>query len=688
MFKLNFSRLTVCIFITAITITGCGKQQSEKTDSVANIKPIDIANFDTTVMPGDNFFEYANGGWMKNNPIPDAESRWGSFNILQEETNKNLRQLVEDAAATTDAKKGTPKQQIGDFFTAGMDTATIEKLGYEPIKEQIKNILNVKNFDDLMEQFYYLQSETVTPLFGMWAGPDDKNSKMVIAQLGQGGLGLGNRDYYFEQDERSKNIREKYVEHIGKMLKLVGQENFEQRAKAIMEFETKLAGNSMTIVEQRDPFKTYNKISIPQLKKIVPLVDWDKFFTALNIPVPKEINITSTPFFTALSKNLKSTNIEILKDYFVWNLISERAAYLSSDFVNQNFDFWGKTFQGKQVLDDRWKRVLRVVSGSLGEALGRLYVEKHFPETAKTRMEELIDNIKVTLGERIAQLDWMAKETKAKAQEKLSAIKVKVGYPNKWIDYSKVEIMKDKYCQNVVNSAKFEYARMLSEIDKPYDTEKWHMTPQTVNAYYSPNSNEIVFPAGILQPPFFFKDGDDAVNYGGIGVVIAHEITHGFDDQGRNFDKEGNLAEWWTKEDIEKFNAKTKIYGTQWEAYKYPQVSDDAHINPALTMGENIADLGGVTISITALKKILANKKVEPIDGFTPIKRFFLAYAQVWRQNIRTEELANRLKNDVHSPGDARVNVVITNIDDFYSAFNVTEKNKMYRKPEDRMLIW
>lgn len=688
MFKQKVSKFAIGFCISVIAVTGCGKQTKTDNTDTNSPKPIDLANFDTTIAPGDNFFEYANGGWMKNNPIPETESRWGSFNILQEENNKNLKQLLDDAAAAKDKKKGTPKQQIGDFYTAGMDTATIEKLGYEPIKEQMDKILAATTFDEVMDIFYYLQSETVTPLFGMWASPDDKNSSMVIAQLGQGGLGLGNRDYYFEQDDRSKTIREKYVEHIGKMFKLVGLDNVEQRAKDIMDFETKLAGNSMTNVEQRDPFKTYNKISIAELKKMVPAINWDKFFSALNIPEPKAINITSTPFFKALSSNLNTTKVEVLKDYFVWNLISERASFLSSDFVNQNFDFWGKTFQGKQALDERWKRVLNVVSGSLGEALGQLYVEKYFPASAKERMLELVNNIKTTLGERIKNLDWMSDVTKAKALEKLSVMEVKIGYPNKWIDYSSVDISADKYCQNVVNASKFAYARMLSEIDKPYDREKWHMTPQTVNAYYSPNSNEIVFPAGILQPPFFFKDGDDAVNYGGIGVVIAHEITHAFDDQGRNFDKDGNLADWWTKEDAEKFDLKAQKYAAEWEAYKYPQISETTHINSALTMGENIADLGGVTISINALKKVLANKTVDPIDGFTPIQRFFLAYAQVWRQNIRTEELANRLKNDVHSPGDARVNVVITNIDDFYSAFNVTEKNKMYRRPEDRVLIW
>ena len=674
--------LTTSVF----TFSGCNKKDAASTSQLAN-NAIELSNLDTTISPGDNFFEYANGGWMKTTPIPEEQSRWGSFNILQEETNANLKSLVEAAASAT-SSKGTPKQQIGDFYKSGMDTATINKLGYSPIAPQMEKILLVKNFDEFMEQFYYLQSETITPLFGLWAGQDDKNSSMVIAQLGQGGLGLGNRDYYTSKDDRSIELQKKYVEHIGKMFALLGQNDVEKRAQAIMDFETKLAHNSMTMVEQRDPFKIYNKVSIAELKKITPLIDWSRFFKSIGIAEPAEINITSMPFFKGLTKTVKAEKIEVLRDYLLWNLINERASYLSEDFVNQNFDFWGKTFQGKQKIDERWKRVLNVVSGSLDEALGQIYVEKYFPAEAKARMEELIKNVRLALADRIKNLDWMSPETKQKALEKLEAIRVKVGYPNKWIDYSKVDITPENYCQNVINANKFAYKLMLDEIDKPYDKEKWHMSPQTVNAYYSPNSNEIVFPAGILQPPFFFKDADDAVNYGAIGVVIAHEITHGFDDQGRNFDKDGNLADWWTQTDTEKFNIKAKEYGKQWAAYKYPEVGEDAHINPDLTMGENIADLGGVTISLAALHKAIDGKTIDNINGFTPLQRFFLSYAQVWRQNIRTEELARRLKDDVHSPGDARVNVVLPNIPEFYTAFNITEQNKMFLKPESRVAIW
>ncbi len=675
------------ILVFAAGLAGCGQQDTDKALEPEKVqKAIDVSNLDTTVAPGDNFFEYANGTWLKKTPIPPEQSRWGSFHILQEQNNENLRKIVENAGAEKE-KKGTPKQQIGDFFASGMDTETINKLGYSPIAGQIENILSISTFDEAMTQFYALYSETITPLFSLWAGQDDKNSSMVIAHLGQGGLGLGNRDYYIEDDERSENIRKKYVEHIAGMFQLIGQENTDVRANAVMAFETRLAKSSMTRTDQRDPFKTYHKISIPELRQMVPVIDWDRFFAALQIAVPREINITSTPFFTDLSNHVKNTDLMVLKDYFLWNLLMERANLLSEDFVRENFDFWGKTFRGKQKLDKRWKRILRVVNGLLGEALGKLYVEKYFPPSAKARMEELVVNIRAALGLRMEQLDWMSDETKIKALEKLSAIRVKVGYPDKWIDYSSVDIEPDTYCQNVVNARKFAYARMLADIDKPYDKEKWHISPQTVNAYYSPNSNEIVFPAGILQPPFFTSGADDAVNYGAIGVVIAHEITHGFDDQGRHFDKNGNLAEWWTKKDAEKFREKAKLYGQEFANYTYPELGDNVHINPDLTMGENIADLGGVTISLFAFEKLIKGKPVELIDGFTPLQRFFLSYAQVWRQNIRTEELARRLKDDVHSPGDARVNVVLSNIPEFYQAFDI-QGGKMFLSPEDRIGIW
>lgn len=674
--------------LCAVTLifTGCNNKKAD-TAKEPVVVAIDTNNLDKSVNPGDNFFLYSNGAWMKNNPIPAEQSRWGSFNILDEDLKKNLREIVENAAKESGAK-GTPKQQIGDFFTSGMDTNTIEKLGYDPIKPELEMINKITNKAEWYAAVNALQANTVGPLFSFWGSQDDMNSSQVIAQFGQGGIGLGNRDYYLEKDKRSEDLRKAYVLHIGNMLKLIGAADAEKKSAAIMAFETELAKISMTNVEQRDPHKCYNKMTPEEFKKKFAYINWDNYFKAWDIPFPKEINVTSMPFFNGLGKVIEKTDVATLKDYLTWCVVNDAASLLSSNFVNTSFDFYGKVFSGKQKIDERWKRVLGVVSGSLDEPLGQLYVQKYFPPEAKERMLELVGNIRKALGNRIKNLDWMSQETKAKALEKLEAIRVKIGYPDKWEDYSSIVISKNSYFQNCLNASKYAYKKMLSEIDKPYDNEKWHMSPQTVNAYYSPNSNEIVFPAGILQPPFFYKDGDDAVNYGAIGVVIGHEITHGFDDQGCQFDKNGNLSNWWTKEDSEKFNAKAKKFGEEFARYTYPQL-ENAAINPELTMGENIADLGGVTISYEALQMALkAKPQNKLIDGFTQAQRFFLAYSQVWRQNVRDEELSKRLKDDPHSPGDARVNVIVPNHPAFYEAFGVKEGNKMYLKPEERIMIW
>ena len=674
------------LLICSATFVGCSKNADNKAETTPVVS-IDINNMDKSVRPGENFFLYSNGGWMKNNPIPDDQSRWGSFGILQEETNKNLRELVENAAKTS-GSKGSAKQQIGDFFKAGMDTAAINNKGYEPIKPELEKVKAITTKEEWLDNLYYLHAKTVCPIFGLYGAQDDKNSTMVIATFAQSGLGMGNRDYYLEKDSRSEELRKKYVKHIENMFKIIGVDKPEEAAKGVMAFETELAKISMTNVEQRDPFKVYNKMSPDDFKKLTPIIDWDKFFATVEIPFPKEINITSMPFFNGLTKVINSTSIDNLKNYSTWCIINDAASLLSDDFVNEHFDFYGKTYSGSQKLEERWKRVLNVVSGQLGDVLGQIYVEKYFPPEAKARMIDLIANIRKSLGNRIDNLEWMSAETKAKAQEKLAAITIKVGYPDKWEDYSKVEITPDNYFQNCVNASIFRYKKNLAEIDKPYDKSKWHMSPQTVNAYYSPTSNEIVFPAGILQPPFFFKDGDDAVNYGAIGVVIGHEITHGFDDQGRNYDKNGNLVPWWTDEDAKKFEAKAKAFGEQFAKYTYPQL-DGAAINPALTMGENIADLGGVNISYDALQMALkAKPQNDLIDDFDQTQRFFLAYSQVWRQNIRDERLARQLKDDPHSPGDARVNVIVPNIPAFYEAFDIKENDKMYLPADKRAIIW
>lgn len=669
----------------ASLISSCGKSSMSHSDG---IKAIDPKNMDTTISAGDDFFKYANGAWMKSNPIPDEYSRWGAFNILQEDNNKNLRSIMEDAAKNP-GSKGSNKQKIGDMFAAGMDSAAIEKNGLAPIKAELDKIAAIKSTDELAAVIADLHKKGVNPLFGVYSGQDEKNSEMVIFQLAQGGLGMGNRDYYTEQDARSKELRLKYVEFIGKLFELADKNptTAKSNSEAIMALETKLANTSMTMLEQRDPQKTYNKVDIAKLQKMCPAFNWNAYFNGIGLANPGDINVTSVKFFSGISKIIKETPIEVWKEYLKFNVLNVMADYLPNDYVNLNFDFYGKTFSGSKKIKDRWKRVLETTNSALGEAVGQVYVEKFFPAEAKKKMLVLVENLRKALDERIQNLAWMSAETKVKAKEKLAKMKVKIGYPDKWRDYSGLDVDKSKgFAALVMASNEFEFKYMMSKVGKPVDRGEWHMTPQTVNAYYSPNMNEIVFPAAILQPPFFFKDGDDAVNYGGIGAVIGHEMTHGFDDQGRQYDANGNLNDWWTKEDAENFKKQTQPLVDQFN--KFVEL-DSLYVNGELTLGENIADIGGITVAHVALQKALKESKFnEKIDGFTQDQRFLLSWAQVWRSNIRPEELKRRLKDDVHSPADARVNGVMPNFTPFYQAFDVKPNNKLFRPEAERVVIW
>ncbi len=683
-----FKKQVVAIAAFAATFSGfvgCSKNAEPEKASVA---AIDIHNIDSTVAPGDDFFHYASGNWIKNNPIPPEYSRWGAFNELQEQSNDALKTIMEETSATKNAPKGSSKQLIGDFYAAGMDSVAIEKLGADPLKNELAAIDNANTIEDIQNLVAALHQKGVSPLFVFWSGQDEKNSEMVIAQLWQGGLGLGDRDYYVLNDARSKEIRDKYVIHVSKMFDLLDKnpQSSSENAKKVMSIETKLANASMTLLAMRDPNKVYNKMSLEQLQKMSPKFNWIAYFKNIGLENPGDINVGQVDFFKYISKVMSEVSVEDWKIYLKWNVVNTFASYLSSDFVNQNFDFYSKTLSGAQQNRPRWKRVLATTNGALGEEVGKLYVEKFFPAESKQKMLKLIENLRLALAERIDGLTWMSDETKAKAQEKLATMGVKVGYPDKWRDYSKLEITRDNYVQNIINSNKFDFEYAISKIGKPVDKSEWHMTPQTVNAYYSPNMNEIVFPAAILQPPFFFKDADDAVNYGGIGAVIGHEMTHGFDDQGRQYDKNGNLNDWWTPADAENFKKQTQPLIDQFNKFV---VIDELTINGELTLGENIADLGGITVAYVALQKAnKANPPAEKIDGFTPTQRFLLSWAQVWRANTRPEELKRRLREDVHSPAIARVNAVMSNIPMFYDAFGIKEGEKLYRKPEDRIKIW
>ncbi|MEI6121985.1 MAG: M13 family metallopeptidase [Bacteroidota bacterium] len=652
------------------------------------IPAIAIANLDTTVKPGDDFFRYANGNWLKNNPIPAEYSIYGSFEVLKEENNKQLRSIMEDAVADKNLKAGSIKQKIADFYSSGMDSAAIEKTGMKAIQPELDKIDALKTTDDLIQLLAYFHTSGLSPMFNFFSGQDDKNSNQIIAQLYQGGLGLPDRDYYLSKDKRSQEIRAEYVKHIGNTFELAGIANAQaaKDAEIIMKIETELATVSSTRLELRDPIKNYNMTDLKGLEKIAPKFAWESYFAALGLKATNQINVGQPAFFTGMAKVVKTLPMADWKLYLKWQVLHEASPYLSDAFVKEQFNFYSGVLSGIKEMKPRWKRVLNTTSYSLGEAVGQLYVEKYFPPAAKQRITELVANLKAALKTRIEKLSWMGAATKKEALEKLAKINIKVGYPDKWIDYAALTITKDSYYQNIIAASRFQFTRDLNKIGKPVDRTEWSMTPQTVNAYYSPNMNEIVFPAAILQPPFFFMDGDDAVNYGAIGVVIGHEMTHGFDDQGRLYDKDGNLRDWWTKQDADNFTKQTLVLIDQFNAYK---MLDSLHVDGKLTIGENIADMGGLTVAYVALQKVMEGKdKSTKIDGFTPDQRFFLAYAQVWRGNTRDKELMRRLKEDVHSPKEARVNGQVYNIPEFYKAFNIQATDKRYKPENQRPVIW
>lgn len=665
-----------------IIVLGCSPQKSTE------VKPIDPANMDLTVSPADDFYQYANGNWLKNNPIPPEYSRWGSFTYLAEKNLKDLKTIFDEAAAANAGEKGSNLQKIGDFYATGMDSNKIEAEGVKVLQTEFERINNIKTTRDLEKLIAHLQSMGANALFNFFSAQDKKNSSMMIAWLYQGGIGLPDRDYYLKQDQRSKDLRAKYVTHVTNMFKLLGDspEKAAENAQTVMNLETQIARASMTRLQQRDPVATYNKMSSRKLSEIAPGIHWSAYFANVGVEKIGDINVAQPEFFKEISKMIKRVDLNDWKVYLRWHLIHSAAGYLNSAFVNESFDFYGKTLRGTKKLQTRWKRVLRETSADLGEAVGQLYVERYFPPVAKKRALEMVMNLKKVFRERIKNVDWMSEETKQKALQKLAAFNVKIGYPDKWKDYSKLEIKRDAYVLNVMRAAGFEFKKDLAKIGKPVDKAEWHMTPQTVNAYYSPSMNEIVFPAAILQPPYFNPDADDAVNYGAMGVVIGHEMTHGFDDKGRQFDAHGNLTDWWTKEDAERFEARAAVLAKEFDQFV---PVDTVHINGKLTLGENIADLGGLNIAFQALQEALKKyPQPQKIDGFTPEQRFFLSYAQVWRNNIRKKALLLRLKTDVHSPGKYRVDGPLKNLPAFFTAFHVKEGDKMYLPPEKRAKIW
>jgi putative endopeptidase len=648
-------------------------------------KAINLADLDTTVSPATDFDNYANGGWKRRFPIPDEKSRFGSFDLLADTGEVQVQTLITEIASKKH-EPGTVGQKIADFYNTGMDTVKIEADGLAPVQPLFDQISAIQGKEDVMSVVSDFHTKGIFPMFSFFSDADQKNSEMVVAYLYQGGLGMPDRDYYMKDDERSKEIQAAYLIHLQKMFVLTGVDEVTAKANAelVYNVEKRMASASMTLLEQRDPHKIYHKMNLEGLRKISPKINWEAYFERIGLQNPGEFIVGQPDFAAELSKMLNEVSVDDWKIYLKWQVINSLDSYLSKVFVDQAFDFFGKTLTGQKADRPRWKKVQGSTNNALSEAIGQMYVQKYFPAEAKKRMLDLVGNLKVSLGERIDQLAWMSNETKAKAREKLNAVNVKIGYPDNWRDYSALEVSTDSYVANVMRARNFDFKHMIGKVNKPVDRTEWMMPPQMVNAYYNPSMNEIVFPAAILQPPFFFMDGDDAVNYGAIGVVIGHEMTHGFDDQGRQYDKVGNLADWWTAEDARLFGERTKVLVDQFNNYT---VLDTLKADGELSLGENIADLGGLNVAYHALKKVLAGDE-KPIDGFTPDQRFFLAYAHLWAQNIRDKEIIRRTKEDVHSLGRFRVLGPLRNMPEFHQAFNVKEGDYMYLSEADRAMIW
>ncbi len=673
----------VAMMILTTMATGCGEKAVE-TPKKEVVPAIELSNMDLSINPADDFFRYANNNWLKNNPIPEEYSTYGAFTEIDQHNEILIQDIIDEVSKDANAAQGSVAQKIRDFYNAGMDTVAIDGRGYSELQPYFDMVDGLNDKSELAGLLGKLHSDGIGGFFNAGGGTDPKNAEMVIMHLYQGGLSLTDRDDYLV--EESQEMRDKYVEHVAKMFELTGTEPdaAAQKAQGILALETQLAQNSMSRVERRDPDKTYNKRIFTELQSSTPNFNWTNYFKNAGAPDFDSLNVGMPDFIAAMDNIILNTDLSTIKDYLKWKIIHGSASMLSSDLDNENFNFYGNYLYGQEVQQPRWRRILNATSDCLGEAVGQLYVEKHFPAEAKERMLNLVGNLRVALGERIKTLDWMSDETKAKALHKLDCFNVKIGYPDKWKDYSEYEVTPESYFQNVHRAIRFETKREMAKIGKPVDKEEWFMTPQTVNAYYSPEMNEIVFPAAILQPPFFNMDADDAVNYGGIGVVIGHEMTHGFDDQGCKYDENGNLNNWWTEEDATKFGERTKQLVKLFDEFSVR----GNQINGQLTLGENIADLGGLNVAWDAYQMTDEAKANKSIDGFTPAQRFFISYGTIWRNNSRDKFIERQVKTDVHSPAEARVNRALGSMPHFYEAFDIQPGTNMYIAPEERAAIW
>jgi predicted metalloendopeptidase len=646
---------------------------------------VDTTNFDRSVRPQDDFFRYVNGGWLKRTQIPSDRSSYGSFVQLRDRSEEALRAIVDEAAAARNAQPGSETQKVGDLYASFMDSARIETAGIAPLRPELARIAALRDRSALPELYARLMRLGVQTPMSFGVGQDARQATRYIVSVGQSGLGLPDRDYYLKQDARLATARAAYQTYLETVLRLAGDRDPAAGARAVLAFETALAEKQWDRARSRDREATYNLRTVAQLDSITPGFSWGRYLQAASAAGTPGIVVRQPDYLAAMNQIVASTPLHVLKQYLTAKLVDSYASSLSSPFVNAQFAFRGKALQGLEENRPRWKRGVSVVEGTLGEAAGRLYVQRNFRPESRQRMQELVGNLRTAFGEAIDSLEWMSPATKVQAQAKLAKFNVKIGYPDQWRDYSALEVRRGDLAGNLMRSAEFGYNRMVRRLGQPIDRSEWGMTPQTVNAYYSSTMNEIVFPAAILQPPFFDPSADDAVNYGGIGAVIGHEISHGFDDQGRRSDGEGNLRDWWTETDNEAFKQRADALVSQYGAFS---PLEGLNVNGRLTLGENIGDVSGLAMAYRAYRKSLNGREAPVIDGLTGDQRFFMGWAQVWRTLQRPDALRQQIMTDSHSPGEYRVNGVLRNIPEFYRAYNVQPGDKMYLAPEQRVKIW
>lgn len=682
--KAYFGQLVVAM-VGASLVFSCqeGRKQGVKRDQKEVF--FDRSGMDTTVHPGDNFFQYANGTWVREASIPETESDWGSFHVLSINTIKDLNRIL-DSVSAKKHPEGSLEQKVGDFYASGMDTVTIEKMGAAPLKDKLREIDAIRDDKELINYVAEAFKKGDGYLFGFGVGPDDRISSKNAVNFYQAGTTLPDKSYYFNEDPETRQVRAEFLKYIARLFVLTGTdgETAAKNASDVLNLETSIARSHSSPVELRDPLKNYNKYSVPDFQKMTPDINWAVVLDKMGLKTDT-ILVAQPRYYQALNNLLKSRPVDIWKQKLKFDAINSSANALSKDFRNASFDFFGKVLQGLQSPIERWRSIANSTDNSIGELLGQLYVKEHFTPEAKKKMQALVDNLQRAYRTRIERVEWMSPETKAKAIEKLQAITKKIGYPDKWEAYEGLDIVRDSYYDNLQAADRYNYKKMIDKLGKPVDKTEWGMTPPTVNAYYNPQVNEIVFPAGILQFPFFHPDADDAINYGAIGTVIGHEITHGFDDQGRQYDKDGNLKDWWAAGDAEKFSAKAEKVVSLYNGFT---LLDNEHVNGELTLGENLADIGGLAIAYDAFKLTQQGQSTEKIDGFTPDQRFFLSFAQLWRTKSRDESMRMRLKTDPHSPEIFRVNGSVYSMGAFYKAFNIPPTAKMYVAPADRVGIW